>query len=61
MNDRPVGETARTKIWRAIETGEDITLDEAERATVVNELRLWMQDGQVDAELAGTRLDEESA
>lgn len=60
MSSRAVGDTARSTVWRAIESGADITLDETGRAEVVNEVRLWMQDGQVDAELAGIRFDEES-
>ena len=49
---------AEAKIRDAIETGGEINLEPAEMREVVTEIRLRMQHGRVEAEIAGIRHDE---
>jgi hypothetical protein len=51
-------DAARGKIERAIDDGSAIDLAADEQAEVVQAVRMAMQDGRVDAEIAGIRHDE---
>ena len=58
MSTRTSTVSAETKIRDAIKTGGEIDLELAEMKEVVTEIRLRMQNGKVDAEIAGIRHDE---
>jgi hypothetical protein len=58
MSPRESAASAKAKIRDAIETGGDISLEPAEMAEVVNDIRHRMHHGRVDSELAGIRHDE---
>lgn len=58
MSTRESAVSAKAKIRAAIDTGGDIDLEPSELKEVVAEIRLRMQHGKVDAEIAGIRHDE---
>jgi hypothetical protein len=58
MSSRESAASAKAKIRDAIDTGGDIDLAPAELREVVADIRLRMQHGRVDAEIAGIRHDE---
>jgi hypothetical protein len=58
LGTREAAAGAREKIERAIDDGSAIDLAGDEQAEVVAAVRMAMQDGRVDAEIAGIRHDE---
>jgi hypothetical protein len=58
LGTRDPAAAAREKIERAIDDGSAIDLAADEQAEVVAAVRMAMQDGRVDAEIAGIRHDE---
>ena len=58
LGTRDSAAAARAKIEQAIDDGSAIDLAPNEHAEVVTAVRMAMQDGRVDAEIAGIRHDE---
>jgi hypothetical protein len=58
LGPRDSAVAAREKIERSIDDGSAIDLAADEQAEVVVAVRMAMQDGRVDAEIAGIRHDE---
>jgi hypothetical protein len=58
LGPRESAAAAREKIERSIDDGSAIDLSTDEQAEVVAAVRMAMQDGRVDAQIAGIRHDE---